>query len=118
MAELTIRVVGGDRIAYGLRNTSDNLEDIKAERAAVIMLRAAKLRAPVKSGELRASGMTFPNGIMFTAPYAPPIHWGWPKRNIKPNRFALEGVEESRPEWIAVYQDTIQTDLDKIEGAA
>ena len=28
--------------------------------------------------------------------YAAPIHWGWPKRNIKPNVFMLKAIGSRR----------------------
>ena len=29
--------------------------------------------------------------------YAPVIHWGWPKRNIRPQPFVLDAALETRP---------------------
>jgi hypothetical protein len=120
---MTIEVKGEDNLAFTLRRFAAGLDDMaKTHRdAADLALKAARSRAPVKTGQLRASGMAGSGAgygdILFTAPYAAPIHWGWPARNIAPSLFAVRGVEESQEAWLGVYADGIQDDLGKVKGA-
>lgn len=115
-------VQGADRLAFTLRRFSAGLDDMgPAHRAAAsIALQAARSRAPVRSGRLRASGQTGGTGqygdVLFTAPYAGPIHWGWPARGIAPTLFATKGAEASQDQWLDAYTNAIQDDLDKVEG--
>jgi hypothetical protein len=113
---MTAEVLGADNLARGLRKFADGLPTMDPKEAGRIMLAAAKERAPVKSGNLRASGSVDGAGVKFTAPYAPPIHWGWRARNITPNRFALEGARATEGAWLDVLTEDIQAGLDKIKG--
>ena len=49
--------------------------------------------------------------------YAPVIHWGWPRRNIKPNPFVLRAAQETRPEWMAEYEKSLQALANTVQGA-
>ena len=46
------------------------------------LARSVKAAATANSGQIKA-------GSAARAPHAPPIHWGWPKRHIKPRRFIV-----------------------------
>jgi hypothetical protein len=109
-------VHGADRLATDLRDYAASLGSVPPAQVGRIMLDAAKARAPVVTGMLRASGV-WNGAVTFTVPYAPPIHWGWRARNIRPNPFALAGIEASERVWSAAYENELQADLDKIEGA-
>jgi hypothetical protein len=116
-------VKGVPELAGGLDHMVTFLGDmVTAHRAAArIALEAARARTPVATGKLRASGTTEATGlagrVIFTAPYAGPVHWGVPSKNIPPSLFAIRGAEASQRQWLDVYQDAIQTELNKIEGA-
>lgn len=120
---MTVEVVGEDNLALTLRRFASGLDDMaKSHReVADLALRAARARAPVKTGRLRASGRVASTGgygdILFTAPYAAPIHWGWPARNIAPNLFATKAIEQTQEAWLDVYSDALQEDLGKVKGA-
>lgn len=118
MAE-SVEVEGADTLARGLKKVADDLEQLDQEADAVgkLILAAAKARAPVRTGNLVASGSSSGSAVTFSAPYAPPIHWGWATRGIEPNPFAWSAAERTEPAWIAVYQDMLQADLNKVRGA-
>jgi hypothetical protein len=40
-------------------------------------------------------------------PYAGPIHFGWPARQIKPNPFIYEVLDDRRQEVYAIYAQRI-----------
>ena len=120
---MAVEVIGNDTLAFTLRRFAAGLEDMaKTHRqAARVALEAARERAPVKTGRLRASGQVDAGAgygaVLFTAPYAGPIHWGWPARGIAPSMFATKGVEQSMDAWLDVYAEAIQDDLGKVKGA-
>jgi len=119
----SVDVKGAQNLALTLRRFAAGLDDMaKTHReAAALALRAAKARAPVRTGQLRASGMAGSGAgygdVMFLAPYAAPIHWGWPARHIAPSLFATKGMEDSQEEWLGVYTDALQDDLGRVKGA-
>jgi hypothetical protein len=114
-----VEIEGGDQLARGLKKVADELGQLDQEADAVgkLILAAAKARAPVRTGQLAASGTSKGSGVTFSAPYAPPIHWGWAMRGIQPNPFAWAAAERTEPAWLGVYTDMIQDDLDKVKGA-
>lgn len=126
-ADVGLKVEGARELRRQLRDAGDDLEDLKAAnaQAAKIAAAAGASRAPVRSGALersvRSSG-TKTAGIVRagrkSVPYANPIHWGWFKRHIKPHPFLSYGAQESQPQWIKVYELSLDRILDKIKGIA
>ena len=96
-----VDVVWNDPIADLVRE----LRDPPPRQALEMLLRAARARVPVLTGNLRSTGTLRTDGIAYTAPYSAPIHWGWRKRNIRPNTWVLRAAET--PGWIDVYLDTV-----------
>lgn len=120
---MSVEVKGEETLALTLRRFAAGLDDMASthKAAADLALQAARARAPVKTGQLRASGLATSapgyGDITFSAVYAGPIHWGWPARHIAPSLFATKGVEESQERWLEIYQDALQEDLGKVTGA-
>ena len=83
-------------------------------KAAKIVEKAARPLVPVRTGKLlasvRASGTQRFAAVRAgkkSVPYAPPIHWGWAKRGIKPNPFLYEALDKRRDEVIKAYEKQI-----------
>jgi HK97 gp10 family phage protein len=106
----------------GLRSVTKALESVgvpkkelnqAAKRSAGRVVNEAKTLAPVRSGKLRDSiriSATLTKGVSIKAgslsiPYANPIHWGWFKRNIKPQPFFIKAIGLTRDD---VYQDYLK----------
>lgn len=127
-----VRVDGARELRRALRAAGLDLkDDIKAahkdvasvvvERARVLCPVAPATMSSAKPGLLRDSLRT---GATQTAaigraggkrvPYGPPIHWGWFKRNIKPNLFLTRAASETEPAWVAEYEEKFDGILDKI----
>jgi hypothetical protein len=78
----------------------------------------ARALAPVRSGALRNSirvskslnRVSISAGNNRSVPYANPIHWGWFKRNIKPQPFFVKALGITRDE---VYQNYYRS-IDKL----
>ncbi|WP_311878679.1 hypothetical protein [Microbacterium forte] len=125
MSSPVYKVEGGRELRRTLRQAGDDLQDLtKAHReAAEIAARASSALAPVKSGRLRdtirAAG-TKTAGIVRAGfarvPYAAVIHWGWGRRHIKAQPFISRGAQDSEGSWIRVYEDYIETTIQKVKG--
>lgn len=121
-----VKVEGARKLRKTLKDAGDNLEDLKAAhaRAASIAMEASAALAPRRTGalanSLRSSG-TKTAGIVRAGgkriPYGNPIHWGWFKRNIKPQPFISHGAQDSEGRWLPVYEAAVETALQKVEGA-
>ena len=67
---------------------------------------------PAKQAQ-RARIMAGSSGV----PYAGPIHWGWPARNIAENPFISRAAQATEPEWTQAYLEDVQAALDRVRGA-
>lgn len=127
MSSPVYQVEGGRELRRTLKQAGDDLQDLTAahREAAEIAARASSALAPVKSGRLRdtirAAG-TKTAGIIRAGfarvPYAGPIHWGWRRRNIDAQPFMSQGAQDSEGRWIRVYEDYIDTAMQKVKGAS
>lgn len=118
-------VEGGARLRKTLREAGSDLEDLKAanKQAADIAATAAKARTPKLTGRLagdiRASGTKTAGTIRAgrkRIPYAGPIHWGWPARNIEPSMYLTEGARGTESIWVPLYQELVDEALNNVKG--
>lgn len=74
-------------------------------------LPTAREQAPHRTGRLAASLKPFSRGtragVRSTLPYANAVHWGWPGRNIQPNRFLLRASARTRDEALNIIGDNL-----------
>ena len=129
MAEPTqspVRVEGLAQFIRAMKAAEVDLDDLKeaSTRAGTIVLNAATARAPRRTGALAASGRASRTARRATVrfgsarvPYAGPIHWGWPRRHIKPQPFAIEAARASEPTWLAGYSRDIERIVAQVEGS-
>lgn len=107
-----IKVKGLRSSLKALQAIGVDAKDIKSagNEAGEIVAREARNLAPVRTGSLRSTIRTSKalNKVSVSAgnngrvPYANPIHWGWFKRNIKPQPFFVKALGITRDE---VYQN-------------
>lgn len=118
-----VRVEGARELRRALKAAGDDLGDLKDanQAAAKIVLGEAAPHTPRRSGALAATGRVNraagkANVIYGNAkvPYGPPIHWGWPARNIKAQPWVTEAADASQPQWLQAYNDAVQKVLDKV----
>ena len=115
-----IKVAGLKQANKALQAIGVPAAEIKAAGSAAGELVAGQARAlaPVRSGALRNSirvsralnRVSVSAGNNRSVPYANPIHWGWFKRNIKPQPFFVKALGITRDE---VYQNYYRS-LDKL----
>ena len=125
-----VRVEGLDDVRRKIRRMEQGLDqdaakgDLKAMNleAAEIVAGVATTLVPVRSGKLRdtiraagaqksgrvRSGYNIPQGAAVSGnwgrmPYAGPIHFGWPARNISPQPFLYDALDRRRSEVFAAY---------------
>ena len=134
-----ITVDGARELRRTLKRAGVDVKELKATHkssAQIVMTRAASLCpvAPITmtsavpgllKDTLRAAGTqtaaivragnnrTSAKGV----PYAGPIHWGWHRRNIKPNLFLTRAASETEPKWVESYWSHLHNILDEIKGA-
>lgn len=121
-----IKVVGARQLRSTLKKAGDDLGDLKDahKRAADVVANAAKQRAPKLTGRLagsiRGAGTTtaaFVRAGFKSIPYAGPIHWGWPARNIKAQPFMSDAATQTEGTWLPIYENAVDEALDQVKGA-
>ena len=115
-----IKVAGLKQAIKALQAIGVPAAEIKAagSEAGELVAGQARALAPVRSGALRNSirvskslnRVSVSAGNNKSVPYANPIHWGWFKRNIKPQPFFIKALGLTRDE---VYQNYYRS-LDKL----
>ncbi len=123
--DLRVELKGAAQLRRTLKAAGDDLEDLKDAntRAAKVVEEGTLGLVPVDTGFLastiRSTGTKtagFVRAGSKAIPYAGPIHWGWPKRNIKANPFAAEAARLTEPTWGPIYEDAVQKAINRIKG--
>lgn len=117
------RIEGLREVQKALRDVSSDLKnEMKPThlKAAEIVVDGAKRIAPVRTGALAASiraAATQTGGRVrvgsAAVPYAGPIHFGWPKRRIKPQPFIYDALDPRRAEVANLYTERLMQIIDK-----
>jgi len=124
--ETGIRIEGLDELARTMRKAGVDISELKDAhtRAASIVADYAAGIAPRRSGRLAGSIRPAKQAkrarIMAgsaAVPYAGPIHWGWPARNIEASLFLSRAAQATEAQWTKAYLDDVQAALDKVTGA-
>lgn len=123
-SRFTIRVEGLAALGRAFRRAGDERLPVSLKAAgaevAEVVAESARGRAPVGSGRdphpgrlagtIRVSSTLRGAAVLAggaRTPYAPPIHWGWKRRNIRKNPFLFDALEEHRPEVMERYSRAI-----------
>jgi hypothetical protein len=118
----TIVVEGSRELRRALKQVEGGIADLKevhAAAATVVAQRAGQL-VPRRSGLLastvRSSGQGA-GGVVrsgrASVPYAGPIHFGWPARNISPQPFLFDAIDDRRGEVLEVYEQRVGALVDR-----
>lgn len=120
------RVFGTRRLQATLQRAAAGMDELKDIHRQAAELAAARARAigPKRTGRLvgtvRVSGTKRAGVVRMgskATPYAEPIHWGWPARNIKANPFVSIAAQETEPAWTQLYEQRRDELLNQVEGA-
>jgi len=126
MADEGVRVEGLDNLIRTLKRAGKDVSELKEAhaRAGAIVAAEAEVIAPRRSGKLagtiRAARQVRRARVQAgraNVPYAGPIHWGWPARNIEPQPFLSIAARSTESRWVDQYTRDVQAALDKVKGA-
>jgi hypothetical protein len=121
-----VRVTGVRQLQSTLRRAGVDVGELKNanNRAAQLVAGVARPRSPRKTGRLastvranRATGQAVILAGNASVPYAGPIHWGWPARNIKAQPWIAAAAVSTEPRWVALYEADINRALSRVRGA-
>ena len=122
---LKAELKGAAQLRRTLKAAGDDLSDLQEahSKAAAIVEENALGLVPVDTGFLastiRSSG-TKTAGVVRAGtravPYAGPIHFGWPARNIAANPFIQEAAHLTEPIWGRIFEDAVAKAIDRIKG--
>lgn len=117
-----VRVDGLRGVVRALQQMGAEVEDLKAAfgRIADEGARRAAGHAPKRSGRLAADvrGNRAKSKAVVTAgrssvPYAGPIQYGWPARNIRANPFMTKASDEMEPRAVQMLEDEINQQIQR-----
>jgi hypothetical protein len=120
-----VQVVGARELASSLRAASDDLADMTAaqDRAGEYLVQTARRLAPRRTGRLAGTVRAHVAGpaVSVTAggvsvPYAGPIHYGWFARNIQPQPFLTDALQQGEPAVVNIYEDQVQRTCAQVHG--
>ena len=111
-----IEVEGGAQLRRAFARFDERLSDLREMYRGIGELVAGEARdlVPRLSGRLadtirpsqrKTGASVYVGGAR--AVYAPPIHFGWRKRNIEPQPFLYDAIDDRRGEILARYNDTV-----------
>ena len=118
-----VRVEGAAEFRRAMKRMGADLSDLTAinKAAAQKVAETARDKVPVLSGALESSikaGATRTRGSVRagsrSVPYAGPIHFGWPARNISPQPFIYEALDERKRDVIDAYEQHIEALVEKV----
>lgn len=114
-----IKVAGLKQAIKALQAIGVPAAEIKAagSEAGDLVANQARALAPVRSGALRNSirvskalnRVSVSAGNNKSVPYANPIHWGWFRRNIRPQPFFVKALGITRDEVYRNYYKSLDT---------
>lgn len=112
-----LQIEGLGAVQKAMRNFADDSKNDMKEthrKAGQIVVDGAVRLVPVRSGALLASLRSAPTQRQgkvrvgsAAVPYAGPIHFGWPARNIRPNPFIYAVLDQRRDEVLRLYEERI-----------
>lgn len=120
-----LKVDGAKQLRKSMKTAGADMQQMKDahRKVAQTVTTRARGQVPVRTGRLQRTvraGATQRAAIIRAGtkavPYAPPIHWGWPKRNIRAQPWMYEAAVATEPTWTTQYQDAVEDILGTIEG--
>ena len=124
-----VKVTGLSKVQRDLRKLSTDALDLNKtefletnKQVADLIIGEAKNYVPVLSGALAAAiknASTKKSAKVragnVAVPYAGPIHFGYPKRAIKPNPFFYDAIDSRRNEVRQKYDSLVSSLIDKYD---
>lgn len=117
-----ITIEGDRELRRALRNLEGGTDDLKAVHAdgAEMVAERARQLVPKRSGllgsSIRSTGQAATGVVRAgraSVPYAGPIHFGWSARNIRPQPWLYDALDDRRDEVIDRYERHLGDLVDK-----
>lgn len=121
-----VQIVGAKKLRKELKRAGFDMRNLREPHmeSARVVAYAGKPDTPRDTGALAATvrpAGTQTMGIVragkASVPYANPIHWGWPDRNITAQPWLSEAAERTEPTWLQIFLDYLNEVLSRVEGA-
>jgi hypothetical protein len=115
-AKAGVQISGAAEFRAKLTQMGIDLQDFKTINKLIAenVASEARSRAPRDTGTLAGDvrgGGTKTRAYVSVGrkkiPYAGPIHFGWPRRNIQPNPFLYEAIDSRADDVVAVYAQRV-----------
>lgn len=138
MARFGVQVRGGNRLRATMKKAGVDIKEMTAlnKAAATVVAGTARARAPIgKPSRRRGRGRRKAPGALAKSvrpgattkaaviragstrvPYANPIHWGWPSRNIRQNAFVSEAATATEGIWVKNYTRHMNHIIGRVKG--
>lgn len=119
---LQIRITGLSKTLKAMEAAGTDAESMRDLMHAIgmIVVGAARPRTPVLTGSLagtlragRGKTKAVARAGRASVPYAGPIHYGWPRRNISPQPFLVAAFQSQRGQVFQALDDGIGALLEK-----
>lgn len=112
-----VEVEGGPQLRRAFRKLDDRASDLSelhhdigelvADKAGDLVPRVSgRLAGTIRATRSKTSAAVLAGGRSLV-PYAGPIHFGWRARNIEPQPFLYDALDDRRGEVLRRYQDGI-----------
>ena len=82
--------------------------------AAMAPHRSGTLAGSVRGNQAKTMAAVRAGGAR--VPYAGPIHWGWPRRNIAAQPFLVDAAHVTEPTWTKFYLREVERILGHVHG--
>jgi hypothetical protein len=117
----TVKVEGARELRRAMKGAGQSLKDLTSVHRDVGQVVMNAAQAPVRTGRLQASMKSAPTGtkarVSSTLPYAAPIHWGVPSRNLSPNPWISRAAESTEQTWTNLYHTRVQELADQVQAS-
>ena len=122
-----IEVEGGPQLRRAFKKLGDRADDLKGLHGDIgeMVADTAESLVPVESGELqesiRSSRTVRGSAVLAgrrSVPYAGPIHFGWRARNIEPQPFMYDALDQRRDDIVRRYNDGIDDLVRRFDAEA
>jgi hypothetical protein len=121
-----VQVRGAKKMRKELKAAGLDLKDLRephasASRTVALAARpdtprlTGRLASTVRSSGTRTAGI-IRAGNSVAVPYAGPIHWGWPARNIKAQPWIYDAAERTQPQWLKDFEAEMNDALGRVRG--
>lgn len=119
-----LEVDGARQLRRALKDAGLSVQDLKDAHATIAqdVARVSDAKAPRRTGALASSvrpagtaSASIVRAGRASLPYAGPIHWGWPARNITAQPWIAETAEDREPQAETVLLTALEAIIATIE---